>query len=172
MSPVMFISSAFPHRLGWGANRTSASARLQETDPEAKRETAECVEDGDANERELDGRADRGERRGKNSANSAGGEEQSDVFARVEAGSGERKEWDDGAEGGEAGPAARPRGVADGEAREGEEQAVGKHVAVVEQQREVRSAAAFQPPFSHDLRRAGAGRGELEVEDPRPVRDV
>ena len=81
---------------------------------------------------------------------------QRDVFARVEAGSGEREERDDGAEGGEAGPAARPRGIADSEAGEREEQAVGEHVAVVEEQREVRGAAAFRPPFSHDLRGARA----------------
>jgi hypothetical protein len=37
-------------------------ARLQEADSEPKRETTECVDDGDADERELDGRADGRER--------------------------------------------------------------------------------------------------------------
>jgi hypothetical protein len=50
--------------------------------------------------------------------------------------------------------------------------AVREHVAVVEQEREMRGAAAFRPPFSHNLRGARADHGELEVEDFRPVRDV
>ncbi len=35
-----------------------------------------------------------------------------------------------------------------------------------------RGAAAFRTPFGDDLCGVGAGHGELEVEDRRPVRDV
>ncbi len=56
------------------------------------------------------------------------GEQHGNVFAR----GGEREERDDSADGGQARPVAGARRVADCEAGEGEEQAVGEHVAVVE----------------------------------------
>jgi hypothetical protein len=51
-------------------------------------------------------------------------------------------------------------------------QAVGEHVAIVEHEREMCSAAAFSPPFSHNLRCARPASSELEVEDRWPMRNM
>jgi len=93
-------------------------------------------------------------------------------FGRVERRRGDGEERDDHAERGKARPGACSCGVADGEARHGEEQSVGEHVAVVEHEREVRGAAAFRSPFGHDVRRARSAVSELEAEDRWPVRNV
>src|SRR5690242_19592255 len=41
------------------------------------------------------------------------------------------------------------------------EEAVGDHVAVVEDEREVRRVTAFRSPFGHDLCGARGGHGEM-----------
>src|SRR5580700_2812813 len=148
------------------------SARLEEARPEPKREATKHVEDGDADERELDRRADGGERWSEAATVAGEREQQSDVFTRVKRRSSEGEERDDDANGREAAPAALSCDVADREAREREEQTVGEQVAVVEYERKVRGASARRSPFGHDLRRARAATGELKADDPRPNRNV
>jgi hypothetical protein len=89
-------------------------------------EATHRVEDRDCDERELDRRADGGERRCEAATVAGEREQQRDVFARVKARRGEREERDDCANGREAPPVTSSRRVTDCEAGEGKEQAVGE----------------------------------------------